>query len=124
GMGGVVRAFGPKLHRPVGSKLMAAHLAASGAARKRFEREARAVAAIRNEHVVAIYGVNAESPTPYLVMEFVGGVSLQDRLEQHGPLGVKAILRIGMQAARGRAGAHQEGSGHRDVQAANVLLAN
>src|SRR5262245_10389153 len=59
GMGVVLKAFDPKLHRPVAIKLMAPHLAAHGAARKRFEREARAVAAIRNEHVVAIYDVDA-----------------------------------------------------------------
>jgi tRNA A-37 threonylcarbamoyl transferase component Bud32 len=124
GMGVVLKAFDPKLHRLVAIKLMAPHLAAHGSARKRFEREARAVAAIRNQHVVAIYDVEAEAPTPYLVMEFVGGVSVQDRLEQHGPLDVKAILRIGMQTARGLAAAHQEGIVHRDVKPANILLEN
>src|SRR5262249_43035986 len=94
GMGVVLKAFDPKLHRLVAIKLMAPHLAAHGSARKRFEREAKNVAAVRNEHVVAIYAVEAEAATPYLVMEFVGGVSLQERLERRGPLDVEEILRI------------------------------
>ncbi|HKA05817.1 MAG TPA: hypothetical protein VKD71_01085, partial [Gemmataceae bacterium] len=57
GMGVVLKAFDPKLHRLVAIKLMAPHLAAHGSARKRFEREAKNVAAVRNEHVVAIYAV-------------------------------------------------------------------
>src|SRR3954470_128577 len=86
GMGVVLKAFDLKLHRLVALKLMAPHLAAHGGARKRFEREAKAVAAVRNEHVVAIHGVETDGPVPYLVMEFVGGVSLQDRLDRRGPL--------------------------------------
>src|SRR5262245_54456270 len=109
GMGVVLKAFDPKLHRLVAVKLMAPHLAAHGSARKRFEREARAVAAVKNEHVVAIYAVQPEGPVPYLVMEFIGGISLQDRLERHGPFEVKEILRIGMQTARGLAAAHAQG---------------
>src|SRR5215218_8216141 len=88
GMGVVLKAFDPKLHRLVALKLMAPHLAAHGSARKRFEREAKAIAAVENDHVVAIHAGQTEGPVPYLVMEFVGGVSLQDRLERHGPLAV------------------------------------
>jgi serine/threonine protein kinase/WD40 repeat protein len=124
GMGVVLKAFDPRLHRPVAVKLMAPHLAAHAAARRRFDREARAVAAVRDEHVVAIYQVEPDGPTPYLVMEFVGGISLQDRLERSGPLGVKEVLRIGMQAARGLAAAHAQGLVHRDVKPANILLEN
>jgi serine/threonine protein kinase len=124
GMGVVLKAFDPKLHRLVAVKLMAPHLAAHAAARKRFEREARAIAAVKNENVVAIHGVEVDGPNPYLVMEFIGGVSLQERLEKRGPLELKEILRIGMQAARGLAAAHAQGLVHRDVKPANVLLEN
>ncbi len=123
-MGVVLKAFDPRLHRPVAVKLMAPHLATHAAARKRFAREARAVAAVRNEHVVAIHQVETDGQTPYLVMEFVGGTSLQDRLERRGPLDVKEVLRIGMQAARGLAAAHAQGLVHRDIKPANILLEN
>jgi tRNA A-37 threonylcarbamoyl transferase component Bud32/WD40 repeat protein len=124
GMGVVVKAFDPKLHRVVAIKLVAPHLAASASARRRFEREARAVAAVRDEHVVAIHQVEMAGSLPYLVMEFIGGVSLQDRLEQRGPLELKEILRIGAQAARGLAAAHAQGLVHRDIKPANILLEN
>jgi tRNA A-37 threonylcarbamoyl transferase component Bud32 len=124
GMGVVLKAFDPKLHRLVAVKVMAPHLAANGAARARFIREARAVAAVRNEHVVALHAVETDGPTPFLVMEFIGGISLQDRLERSGPLEVKEILRIGVQTARGLAAAHVQGIVHRDIKPANILLEN
>jgi tRNA A-37 threonylcarbamoyl transferase component Bud32 len=124
GMGVVVKAYDPKLHRVVAIKLLAPHLAANPSARQRFEREARAVAAVRNEHVVAIHDVETSGPAPYLVMEFIGGASLQDRLDKRGRLEVKEILRIGIQAARGLAAAHEQGLVHRDVKPANILLEN
>jgi serine/threonine protein kinase len=124
GMGVVLKAFEPKLHRMVALKVMAPHLAASSAARRRFEREAKVVAAVRNEHVVAIHAVETDGPHPYLAMEFIGGVSLQERLDQHGAMEVKEILRIGQQAALGLAAAHAQGLVHRDVKPANILLEN
>ncbi len=124
GMSVVLKAFEPKLHRLVAIKVMAGHLAASSAARRRFEREAKAVAAVRNEHVVAIHAVQPNGPTPYLVMEFIGGISLQERLDRHGPLELKEVLRIGQQAALGLAAAHAQGLVHRDIKPANILLEN
>jgi serine/threonine protein kinase/WD40 repeat protein len=124
GMGVVLKAFEPKLHRLVAIKVMAPHLAANPAARRRFEREAKAVAAVRNEHVVAIHAVQSDGANPYLAMEFIGGVSLQERLDQRGPMDVKEILRIGQQAALGLAAAHDQGLVHRDVKPANILLEN
>src|SRR5205807_415076 len=61
---------------------------------------------------------------PYLVMSFVAGRSLQERIDAEGPLGVKEIVRIGMQAASGLAAAHAQGLVHRDVKPANILLEN
>src|SRR4029077_7391597 len=86
GMGIVLKAFDPKLHRFVAIKVLAPHLAASETARGRFQREARAAAAVSHEHVVAIYEVKEFDGLPYLAMEYVRGVSLQQRLEQSGPL--------------------------------------
>jgi serine/threonine protein kinase len=124
GMGVVLKAFDPKLRRVVAIKAMASHLAAHAGARRRFEREARAIAAVRNEHVVAVFNVEPDAPTPYLVMEFIGGTSLEDRLAQRGPLELKEILRIGMQAASGLVAARAQGIVHRDIKPANILLEN
>ncbi|HVK10030.1 MAG TPA: WD40 repeat domain-containing serine/threonine protein kinase [Gemmataceae bacterium] len=124
GMGVVLKALDPKLHRLVAIKLMSPHLAVSSAARRRFEREAKAVAAVKNEHVVAIHDVHPDAAAPYLVMEFIAGPSLQDRLERTGPLHLNEVLRIGLQAACGLAAAHKQGLVHRDVKPANILLEN
>ncbi len=125
GMGVVLRGFDPRLNRPVAIKIIAPELATSAAARRRFAREARAAAAVTHDHVVAIHDV-AESSTglPYLVMPFISGRSLQERLDGQGPLGVKEVLRIGMQTASGLAAAHAQGLVHRDVKPANILLEN
>lgn len=124
GMGVVLRAFDEKLHRMVAIKVMAPQLATNATARKRFVREAQAAAAVRNEHVVDIYAVEEADGLPYLAMEFVAGVSLQERLERSGPLGLKEILRISMQTAAGLAAAHAQGLIHRDVKPSNILLEN
>ena len=87
GFGTVVKAFDEKLHRFVAIKLMSPLLAATSAARKRFLREARSAAAVRHENVVAIYAVE-DQPIPYLVMEYVAGRTLQQKLDATGPLGV------------------------------------
>jgi formylglycine-generating enzyme required for sulfatase activity len=122
GMGVVLRAFDQKLHRVVAIKAMAVELAASPAARQRFTREAKAAAAVRDDHVIDIYAVEDAGPVPYLVMEYVRGRSLQDRLNQAGPPELKEILRIGMQIALGLAAAHAQGLVHRDIKPANILL--
>jgi serine/threonine protein kinase len=124
GMGLVLRAFDPGLNRPIAIKVLAPQLAASGAARMRFLREARAAAAIRDEHVVAIHAVDEWKGLPYLVMELVPGISLQERLDRTAALDVTSILRIGMQTARGLAAAHDQGLVHRDIKPSNILLEN
>ncbi len=124
GMGVVLRAADEKLQRVVAIKVMALELAASATARKRFIREARAAAAVCHEHVVTIHAVEEEHSPPYFVMQFVEGVSLQDKLDRTGPLELREILRIGLQMAEGLAAAHKQGLIHRDVKPANILLEN
>jgi serine/threonine protein kinase len=150
GMGIVFKAFDTELNRPVAIKVLAPHLAGNGAARQRFSREARAAAAVVHEHVVAIHNVESgargtgilpvnerpdhgqdgratgrfsETPiSPFLVMQFVAGESLQGRLDRQGPLAVQGILRIAHQTAAGLAAAHAQGLVHRDVKPSNILL--
>src|SRR5262245_11703697 len=123
-MGVVLKAFDPALHRFVAIKVMAAAVAGSATARRRFTREAQAAAAVCHEHIVAVYGVHKAGGLPYLVMQYVPGESLQDRLDREGPLEPTEVVRIGMQAASALAAAHAQGLIHRDIKPANLLLEN
>ncbi len=124
GMGVVLKALDKRLGRVVAIKMLSPALASSMLARRRFEREARAAAAVCHEHVVTIHAVDEDAGYPYLVMQFVAGQSLQEKLDRDGALGVKEILRIGMQVAAGLAAAHAQGLIHRDIKPANLLLEN
>lgn len=122
GMGVVFKAYDTELNRPVAVKLLAPYLSASGAAKNRFAREARAAAAVVDDHVVPIHNVETDDEHPFLVMKYIGGGSLQRRLDREGPLDVCEVLRIGMQTAKGLAAAHAQGLIHRDVKPSNILL--
>ncbi|MCA9175482.1 MAG: serine/threonine protein kinase [Planctomycetales bacterium] len=122
GMGIVFKAYDTELNRTVAIKVLAPHLAGSEAARQRFAREARAAAGIVDDHVVPIHNVESEHDPPYLVMQYVAGGSLQEKLDRRGPLEVMEILRIGVQTAKGLAAAHAQGLIHRDVKPSNILL--
>ncbi len=122
GMRAVFKGFDRSLNRFVAIKMLQPHLAASGAARKRFAREGQAVAAVVDDHVMAIHCVDEWQGVPYLVMTYSRGVSLQKRLSDNGPLEVREILRIGMQAVKGLAAAHAQGIVHRDIKPANIFL--
>lgn len=125
GMGVVLKALDRSLDRMVAIKVLAPHLAASGAARQRFAREAKAAAAVLHPNVIAIHGVatgDEGSALPYLVMPYIRGSSLQARIDAEGPLGVTEILRIAIQIVEGLAAAHSQGLVHRDIKPANILL--
>ena len=122
GMGVVFRAHDTELNRPVAIKLLAPYLASSGSARKRFAREARAAAGVVDDHVVPIHNVESENEPPFLVMQYIAGGALQEKLDRHGPLEVAEVVRIGLQVAKGLAAAHAQGLIHRDVKPSNILL--
>jgi serine/threonine-protein kinase len=124
GMGVVLKAQDPALNRRVAIKVLAGHLATSAAARKRFAHEAQAAAAVVHDHVIPIHAVDIVGETPFLVMPFVTGRSLQDRLDERGSLETREVLRIAMQTAEGLAAAHAQGLVHRDIKPANILLEN
>jgi WD40 repeat protein len=124
GMGLVLKALDPALHRVVAIKVLAPQLATSANARQRFLREARAAASVSHDHVASIYAVDEVRGLPFLVMPCIAGRSLQERIDRSGPLGLKEILRIGMQVAQGLAAAHAQGLIHRDIKPANILLEN
>jgi len=122
GMGIVLKGFDTELHRVVAIKVLKPHLAHIGAARHRFAREAQSAAAVVHEHVIPIYDVQSEGETPFLVMQYVPGQSLQSRVDERGPLEMKEVLRIARQMAAGLGAAHAQGLVHRDVKPANILL--
>lgn len=124
GMGVVLRAHEPKLSRTVAVKLLAPELALNPVAVQRFLREARAAAAVSHDHVVAIHSIDDESHPPLIVMEYIQGQSLQQKIDKVGALDVRSILRIGMQTAAGLSAAHRQGLVHRDIKPANILLEN
>ncbi|MCI0683734.1 MAG: serine/threonine protein kinase [Gemmataceae bacterium] len=122
GMGVVLKAYEPALHRLVAIKVLAAAVAGSATARRRFTREAKAAAAVCHDHIVAVHGVHEIDGLPYLVMQYVGGESLQERLDRTGPMAVPDVVRVGAQIASGLAAAHAQGLIHRDIKPANILL--
>ncbi len=122
GSGVVLKGYQRELNRMVAVKVLSPHVAGNGAARKRFEREAKAAAAVVHPHVVAIHGINSAAKLPYLVMPWVKGSSLEQRLRRDGPLPLRDILRIAQQVAEGLAAAHDQGLVHRDIKPANILL--
>jgi len=119
----VAKAFDAKLHRVVAIKLMNPELASTSPPRKRFLREARTAAAVTHENIVAIHAVE-EEPIPYLVMEYISGKTLQQRMDEHGPLDVPEVVRIGQQVAAGLAAAHAANLIHRDIKPSNILLSD
>lgn len=124
GMGVVLRARDTKLQRIVAIKVLAPEIAANVAAKRRFHREAQAAAAVSHDHVVTIHAVEELNGLPFIVMECIVGRTLQQKIDQTGPLELKEILRIALQTAHGLAAAHEQGLVHRDIKPANILLQN
>lgn len=122
GMGVVLKARDPSLQRFVALKVLGPHLAANEPNRQRFLREARVAAAIRHENVIAVHAIEEAGTLPYIVMEYVEGPSLQQRLNDAGRLEIPEVVRIARQMAAGLAAAHALGVIHRDIKPANILI--
>lgn len=122
GMGVVFKARDPALDRYVAVKVLSPQLAASEVARVRFHREAKAAAAVVHDNVIAVHQVSSYQGLPYLVMPYLPGPSLDQRLKRSGPMPVVEALRVARQVAAGLAAAHDQGLIHRDIKPANILL--
>jgi eukaryotic-like serine/threonine-protein kinase len=124
GMGIVFRAFEVPLNRTVAIKVPPPFLAASSHFRQRFMSEARLAAAVSHQNVITIHAVDEHRGTPFLVMEYVDGETLKDKIQRKHPLPLEDILHISTQIAAGLAAAQSQGLIHRDIKPANILLDN
>jgi Tol biopolymer transport system component len=121
GMGEVYRAIDTRLNRNVAIKVLPAHLCESCEAKERFEREARAISALNHPRICTLYDIGHQDGTDFLVMEFLEGESLADRLKK-GALPLKETLKIGSDICDALEAAHRQGIIHRDLKPANVML--
>ncbi len=123
GMGEVYKARDTRLARTVAIKVLPADTAADVSARARFEREARAIAALSHPHICVVHDVGHQDGIDYLVMELLEGETLLDRLAKaKGPLPLDQVLSIGVAIADALDKAHRAGIVHRDLKPANVML--
>src|SRR5512132_1481515 len=121
GMGEVYRARDTRLERTVAVKVLPAHLSKSEEVRQRFEREAKTISQLSHPHICALYDVGNQDGTEYLVMEYLEGETLADRLLK-GPLSVEQVLRYGIEITDALDKAHRQGILHRDLKPGNVML--
>jgi eukaryotic-like serine/threonine-protein kinase len=121
GMGEVYRARDTRLERTVAIKVLNAQLVGSTELRARFEREAKIISQLQHPHICVLHDVGTEGPIDYLVMEFLQGESLADRLTK-GPLAPDQVLSVAIEIAEALEKAHRAGVVHRDLKPGNVML--
>jgi eukaryotic-like serine/threonine-protein kinase len=121
GMGEVYRAKDTRLDRTVAVKVLAAHLSSSPELKQRLEREARAISALNHPHICHLYDIGSQNGTDFLVMEFLEGESLADRLRR-GAMPLADVYKVGSVIAEALEVAHRQGIVHRDLKPGNIML--
>jgi len=121
GMGEVYRARDTRLDRSVAIKVLAAHLSSNPDLKIRLEREARAISSLQHPHICVLHDIGRQDGIDYLVMEFLEGETLADRLRK-GPLPVEQAIQIGIEVADALDKAHRRGITHRDLKPSNIML--
>src|SRR5438552_6862210 len=119
-MGEVYRARDTRLNRDVAIKVLPSQLADDPAALSRFEREAKAVAALSHPNILSIFAFGRHGDTDYAVMELLEGETLRDKLV--APIPIRKAIDYGIQIARGLAAAHGKGIVHRDLKPENWFV--
>lgn len=126
GMSAVYKAYDPNLKRVVAVKLVHSHLSADQEFVKRFEEEASVVASLRHPNIVQVYDFNTDQGINYMVMEFVPGETLQDRLKRlndsNRRMSLEEALKITIEICDALSYAHKRGMVHRDIKPANIML--
>jgi serine/threonine protein kinase/dipeptidyl aminopeptidase/acylaminoacyl peptidase len=120
-MGEVYRAKDTRLDRTVAIKVLRSHLSDNADTRQRFEREARAVSALNHPHICTLHDIGHQDGMDYLVMEFIEGESLADRLA-NGALPAEQVFRYAIEIADALDKAHRAGIVHRDLKPGNIML--
>ena len=121
GMGEVYRAKDTRLDRPVAIKVLASHLTSSPELKQRFDREARAISSLSHPHICTLHDVGHQDGVDFLVMEYLEGESLAQRLAR-GPMPIEQVLKFGVEIAGALDVAHKQGIVHRDLKPGNVVL--
>jgi serine/threonine protein kinase len=121
GMGEVYRARDVRLDRTVAIKVLTSHLSSSPELKQRMEREARAISSLNHPNICQLYDIGSQDGTDYLVMEFLEGETLADRLDR-GPLPPEQVLKYGIEICEGLEKAHRTGVIHRDLKPGNIML--
>lgn len=121
GMGEVYRAKDIRLDRTVAVKILPAHLSSDPELKQRMEREAKAISALQHANICTLHDIGAQDGTDYLVMEYLEGQTLAERLAK-GPLPLEQVLKIATEIAQALEKAHQQGIIHRDLKPANIML--
>ncbi len=123
GMGEVYRANDSRLHRAVALKLIGLTGSSDSSADRlrRFEQEARSIAALNHPNIIAIYDVGTHGEVPFLVTELLEGETLRERLNR-GPIPVRKAIEIATQIAQALSAAHERGIVHRDLKPENIYL--
>ena len=121
GMGEVYRARDTRLDRTVAVKVLASHLSSSPELKQRMEREGRAISSLNHPHICQLYDIGSQNGTDYLVMEFLEGETLAERLRK-GAIPLAEVFKIGIAVAEALAVAHRSGIVHRDLKPGNIML--
>jgi serine/threonine protein kinase len=121
GMGEVYRALDTRLDRTVAIKVLASHLSSSPELKQRMEREGRAISSLNHPNICQLYDIGSQDGTDYLVMEFLEGETLAERLRK-GPIPLNEIYKIAIGVAEALAVAHRQGIVHRDLKPGNIML--